>query len=130
MKTNYLKITMHDNDFTGCWENLGNCIRDALIANNYYPNYSESDRKLFDGKELDEEDLNKLKPWIENLWFSIFNLEQFLRWNNSSIKFKETDRKIFDCELSIVDYLEIPDWDNGESIFIPLFSKNVEILLR
>ena len=30
----------------------------------------------------------------------------------------------------IVDYLDIPDWDNNESIYVPLFDESNEIIYR
>ena len=38
-----------------------------------------------------------------------------------------TLRDYFEPDLEIVDYLDIPDWDNSESAFIPLFNDGAVI---
>lgn len=52
-----------------------------------------------------------------------------MSWNKNSVGFKETIEKYFEPTLKFVDYLDIPDWDNGESIYIPMF-ENAEIITR
>lgn len=44
-----------------------------------------------------------------------------------------TPLSVFDCDLSIVDEHDIPEWDNGESIYVPMFEfkgEEVRVLLR
>lgn len=46
-----------------------------------------------------------------------------------AVGFKETIEKHFEPTLEFVDYLDIPQWDNDESVYIPMF-ENAEIIRR
>lgn len=35
--------------------------------------------------------------------------------------YRETSIDYFDCKLEFVNFLDIPEWDNNESIYIPMF---------
>lgn len=60
-----------------------------------------------------------------DIWYGIHNIECNLSWS----EYRETRLDYFECELEIVDYLDIPDWDNYESVYVPMFS-DAEILIR
>ena len=110
----YLKITIHDNDFTSYYHILGKTLYDIFKYNGKYP---------------DKEDLPKIKNYIDNLWWTIDSLNGFYSWKDTSIKWSENPIKYFNVDLDIVEYTNIPDWDNAESIYIPLFDESNEILL-
>lgn len=110
----YLKVTIHDNDFTSYYHVLGETLYNIFKGYGKYP---------------DKEDLPKIKTYINYLWWTIDNLDGIYRWKNTSVDWKENPIKIFDVDLDIVEYTNIPDWDNAESIYIPLFDESNEILL-
>lgn len=110
----YLRVTMHDNNF---WLSL------TLLADTLYIIFIE------DGRFPEEDELPLLKKYIQSLWFSLHNLDAVMCWNKNSVGFKETIEKHFEPTLEFVDYLDIPDWDNDESVYIPMF-ENAEIIRR
>lgn len=110
----YLRITIHDNDFTNSLEYVANTLNAVFKSEGRYP---------------EEDELPLLKKYVQSLWFSIDNISDILRWNKTSVKFKENSEKIYEPELKFVDYLDIPEWDNYESVYIPMFD-NAEILIR
>lgn len=52
-----------------------------------------------------------------------------MRWNKNVVGFTESVEDIFVPILEFVDYLDIPDWDDNESVYIPMF-ENAEIIRR
>ena len=102
----YLRITMHDNDF---WFSL------TLVADMLYKIFN------FEGRFPEEDELPLLKKYIQSLWFSLDNISDVMCWNKNSVSFKETAEKHFEPTLEFVDYLDIPEWDNDESVYIPMF---------
>lgn len=106
----YLRITIHDNDFTDSLEHVGYVLQQIFE---------------FQGKYPVKESFPVLRELIKHIWYGIHNIECNLSWN----EYRETRLDYFECELEIVDYLNIPDWDNYESIYIPMFD-GAEILIR
>ena len=109
MKQNatYLKITIHDNDFIISLMYIGELLYE-LFQNTYsYPT---------------EEHLPYLKEYIKHLWWSTNAITGLMRWGVEYIKEKGVCHiDYFEPTLEFVDYLDIPDWDNSESIYIPMF---------
>ena len=110
----YLRITIHDNDF---WYSL------SLLADMLYEIF------IREGRFPEEDELPLLKKYIRPLWFSLHNLNSVMRWNKNSVGFKETIEEYFEPTLEFVDYVDIPDWDNDESVYIPMF-EGAEIIRR
>lgn len=102
----YLRITMHDNDFSYSL---------SLLADMLYKIFIE------EGRFPEEDELPLLKKYTQPLWFSLYNLNAVMCWNKNSVGFKETIEKHFEPTLEFVYYADIPDWDNGESVYIPMF---------
>ena len=102
----YLKITIGDNDFTGVAMLLGQTLIDTFTQAGKYPT---------------EKDLPQIKGYIAKLWWSLFNLENFYEYKTIT-DYSEVNIEYFEknLELKIVSYLDIPDWDNGESFYVPL----------
>ena len=125
----YLKVTIHDNDFTSDYQILGNLIKDILWINGYYPEYDSINHNFIEGKNLTEEDLPIIKRYIGDAWCMIHNFNNYLRWGKD---IEDTERNYFNCELTLVDYLKVEkiDWANNEDIYIPLFSKDMEVILK
>lgn len=109
----YLVIRIGDNDFTSFAESVAN----ALAAMFYSYDYPKN-----------EEDLEMLKEPIARLWASLTILNDVMKkvedrkWpatpNNFDHIFEYMKERL---SLRIVDFSELPDWDNYESICIPLF---------
>lgn len=111
MSTNakYLRITIHDNDFTNSLEHIGCLLQQVFEFECEYPT---------------EKDFPILKEMIKHLWYGTHHTMRCLRYND----YIETPIDYFNCELEFVNFLDIPDWDNFESIYIPMFYG--EILIR
>ena len=73
-------------------------------------------------------ELSGNSKYVKELWFSVHNICLIMRWNKNSVGFTESSESLFTPHLEFVDYLDIPDWDNYESIYIPMFEG--EILVR
>lgn len=110
----YLRITMHDNDFSYSL---------SLLADTLYKIFIE------EGRFPEEDELPLLKKYAQPLWFSLDNLNAVMCWNKNSVEFKETIEEYFEPTLEFVDYVDIPDWDNDESVYIPMF-EGAEIIRR
>ena len=107
----YLKITIHDNDFTGYYRILGETLLNMFRYHGDYPT---------------EDNVQQLKYAIGNLWYSINQINIFM-----DNRFPQVARDYFYYpDLAIVDYLDIPKWGNGEDIYIPLFDGSDEIILN
>lgn len=110
----YLRITIHDNDFTGSLELLADILYRMFIVEGRFP---------------EEDEFPLLEKYIQPLWFSLHNISCIMRWNKGLVGFKESTEEYFEPTLEFVDYLNIPDWDNGESIYIPMF-EDADIIMR
>lgn len=110
MKNNkYLRVTVHDNDFTNSLLLVGDFLKQAFKHEDKYPI---------------EQDFNVLKEAINHIWYGIHGIMNQLRSGKCilyGIDYLKPD-------LEFVDFEDIPDWDNSESIYIPMFDG--EILLR
>lgn len=106
----YLRITIHDNDFT---------ISLEMISELLYETFR------FEGRYPTEEDFHTLKECIKHFWFGEHMVNRLLRCGERD----DIDINYFEPYLQFVDYLDIPDWDNAESVYIPMFD-NSEVLMR
>lgn len=104
---------MHDRDF---WNSLSQ-LSDILY-------------EIFQKIRFPEEDeLPLLKKYVKHLWYSLHNIDDIMTWNKNSVGFIESNLEWFTPHLEFVDYLDIPEDDNGESEYIPMFEE-AEILRR
>lgn len=110
----YLRITIHDNDFWQSLEQLSRILYETFLTEKRFP---------------EEDEFPLLKKYIQSLWFSLHNLKSIMRWNKNVVGFRESAEDIFVPILEFVDYLDIPDWDDNESVYIPMF-ENAEIIRR
>lgn len=113
----YLCITLGDNDFTSYFGVLGESLQRIIC---WYKNeFSES---------LSDEQLEKLRPYVARIWWSTHNMQTALY----SSDIQETAYDVFErnLELSVVDYADIPEWNDCEDIYIPLFDNELEVLCR
>ena len=112
MVAEYLKITIHDNDFTGTYKIIGKTLLSMFRYYNYYPTKNNVDQ---------------LKYAIRDLWFSIYQISRSI-----DNQLPAVSRDYFVPDVEIVDYLDMPKCSNAEDIYIPLFplfDSSDEILL-
>ena len=112
---------------------LANPTATQLLGRSYDEILNLNYDSVFDffDKTVESLDLEVIKPYIAKLWWSIDSLSHHFRWKNTHVDQSPTRVEYFeDVDLSIVDYTEIPDWDNAESIYIPLFKESTEIIYR
>lgn len=109
MVAEYLKITIHDNDFTGTYKVIGKTFLNMF---RYYDYPTKNN-------------IDQLKYAIRDLWFSIYQISRSI--NN---QLPAVPQDYFMPDVEIVDYLDIPKWSNGEDIYIPLFDGSDEIILN
>lgn len=109
----YLVIRIGDNDHTSFAESVAG----ALMAMFYSYAYPKND-----------EDLEMLKEPIARLWASVSILNDVMKkvedhqWPATPNDFTHTFEYIKGrLSLRIIDFSELPSWDNYESICIPLF---------
>ena len=109
MNGKYLRVTMHNNDFTSSLLIVGNLLQQTF---------------KYEGKYPTKQDLDVLAEMIEHIWYGTHEIIGKLR--NGECEFFGFD--FFEAYLEFVDFEDIPDWDNCESIYIPMFDG--EILMR
>lgn len=113
MECKYLRVTIHDNDFSHSLKMIGELLYELFWFEGNYPT---------------EEQFPMLKEYIKHLWYGANATQDLIRlihWE------KPTNCHIdcFEPHLEFVDYSDIPDWDNSESIYIPMF-EGAEVLMR
>ena len=106
----YLRITIHDNDFYDSLRMVSELLYKIFWAEDSYPT---------------EENFPMLKEYIKHLWHSTYTIQDFMREYPAG----DVREDYFNPRLEFVDYLDIPDWDNAESAYIPMFD-DAEILMR
>ena len=111
MNTNakYLRITIHDNDFRLSLQEIGELLYEIFQMEDKYPT---------------EENFETLKEIIMHLWFSVDMAHDLMRWG----RIDSPKMEYFKPRLEFVDYLDIPDWDNSQSIYIPMFDDSFIIM--
>ena len=112
-KAPYLVIRLGDNDFTS----FAGSVANALTAMFYNYDYPKND-----------EDLEMLKEPIARMWASVSILNDVMKkvedrkWPGTPDNFDHLFEYMKErLSLRIVDFSELPSWDNYESICIPLF---------
>lgn len=48
-----------------------------------------------------------------------------MHWNKNSVGFSENSEGIFNPALEVVNYENIPDWDDSSSAYTPMFNTNI-----
>ena len=106
--TKYLRVTIHDNDYRGSLKLVCDMLYEIFWMYGYPT----------------EEDFPRLKECIKHIWFGTHNAIILLDRGG------HTDNiKYFNPHLEFVDVFDIPDWDNAESAYIPMFD-DAEVLHR
>lgn len=100
----YLVITLYDNDYTGYGRELGNLIHNCLrIA------------VCDDWTKIDDTYIESRLSYISHLWHSIHQL--------TFGTIQEYDPFAWCITFRIVEYSEIPEWNNHQDVYIPLMDK-------
>lgn len=106
----YLKISLHDNDFTIIIEFSSELLKELIDFFDYYGSY-----------EISEKDLYKLQDSIQHLLYATYRIHNYLFHRD----YEDMPFDSFRPSLHIVDYLDIPEWSNHDSVFIPLFKGDI-----
>lgn len=106
----YLRVTIHDNDFRSSLMCVGRLLQDMFWCCERYPT---------------EEEFPELQEIIMHIWHRTDQLTDMLENHGHRL----SNATYFKPDLKFVLYSEIPDWDNSESIYIPMFD-DAEILTR
>ena len=112
MEDKYLRVTIHDNDFSLSLEWVGDLLYKIFYTEDHYPT---------------EEQLPKIKEYIKRMWHSAHVIQDIMRWDTDGGH--NDDCEYFNPRLEFVNAGDIPDWDNRESIYIPMFDDG-KILVR
>ena len=102
-KATYLRVTIHDNDFRFSLELVGEALQEIFEYIEEYPT---------------EEDFPVLKQMIKYIWYGIHHVYEKI---DRVDRYYEVEIDYFEPDLEFVDFFDIPDWDNGENIYIPMF---------
>lgn len=116
----YLRITMHDNDYTRYIEYAAELLKNIFEYECLWFDYG-----VF---KISEDDIPALKGLIKHIIYATNNIIHKLDRTQNDCGYQEEPLSNFECDLGFVDYLDIPDWDNHQSVYIPLFDG--EILVR
>lgn len=98
----YLKLTIHDNDFRNELENVSNSLHEILYFLDVTP-------------DILADKLPQLQAVVQGLLYEIHLIHVLFDECKELV-----NKDYFKPDLEIVNYSDIPDWDNGESAFIPL----------
>ena len=109
MEKKYLRITIHDNDFTHSLERVCEVLYDIFQCEGKYPA---------------EQDFPYLQTAIQYMWCGTNMAKDIIRWGN----LHNPAFRYFCPDLKIVDETEIPDWDNYEVVYVPLFDDGTIIV--
>lgn len=109
----YLRVTIFDNDFMDELEDVANILHNTFYSYDKYPT---------------EKDFPYLEKCIRNLMSNSYCIKAFAR-GDDKLPDTEVYDKYFIPTLSIVEETDIPDWENYECIYIPLFDDG-EIIKR
>lgn len=109
MDAKYLKITIHDNNYTSYIVNLAESIMNMFKQNR---------RKPKTDKELE-----KLKPAIAHIWADLDMIHHVGNTHQEPINIYNYIME--HLELSIEEFEDIPEWMyNREDLYIPLFKSD------
>lgn len=111
MYMNYLKITLHDNDFYNLFHQLGNCLQNSLVG--------EDEDNIIKAEKIDFE---KFRATIIELMLGLYYIDSRY-WIKGIIREDSVEdiRDYFERKLkiTIVDKSEIES-DNDEVLYVPL----------
>lgn len=106
----YLKLSIHDNDYWYIIERVSESLSEFFYFLDITPNILKNK-------------LPQLKIYIQDMLYTTYTMCFLLKGRDKDEEL--TSRDYFEPDLEIVDYLDIPNWDNGENAFIPLFDADV-----
>lgn len=98
----WLRITVHDNDFTGFGRILGEAIREMIF---------------WRGEQIREDNIEDYREVISELWSAFQKFDNVGLISNNAVKMEFFKANM---DMEIVDDGDI-EADNYESIYIPMF---------
>lgn len=110
----YLHVTVRDNDFRHELEYACENMYEMFQMENHFPT---------------EEDFPALKHIFSHMIYSFYQSINVLRWGEFSLERMAYNLTYFTPNLEFVEFENIPDWDNSESCYIPMFD-DADVLLR
>lgn len=110
MSNRYLRLTIHDNDFATVLSLVCDMLYSIFFSEDRYPT---------------DDDLPELKEYVKNLLHNAYQTLDMMRWSRAGFVRPE----YFSPHMEFVNEEDIPDWDNAESYYIPMFDGG-EILWR
>lgn len=105
----YLRLTLHDNDFE---------FELSFVAKLLYDIFEFYDYPT-------EDDLSRLQRSIRTLIYQVYDISHLILEQNGT----DWSFELPYPTLEFVNYLDIPNWDNYESVYIPMFD-DAEIIVR
>ncbi len=109
-----LMITILDNDFTSNYDIIGKAIMQSLRS------YCIDDQDVIN---VDDAHLETIKQYVARIWWSIDNLvrvsENVMR--GSEYPAIDYSNYIDSLKIGVVEYKDIPEFENSSRIYIPLF---------
>lgn len=106
----YLYISIGDNDFKRGLKNVCELLYEFFQFTDDYPE--------------NQQDLEELKPIVQNL---LYQRDQLKRYKDKAYPNVPVD--YFKPQMEFIYGSNIPDWDNGESAYIPMFDDG-EVTIR
>lgn len=106
-EANYLRLTIHDNDFWCTVRFVAELLNNMMA---------------YCDMKITKEDLPEIKEYINSLLYATCSFEHY------ALNREIPSYDYFDPDLKIVNYLDIPEWENFECAYIPLF--HGEVLYR
>lgn len=110
----YLHVTIYDNDFWYELERACANLYDMFQLEEYYPT---------------EKDFPALKHILSHMVYSFYQATKLIRHREFSTEQKEQNLEYFTPNLKFIEFENIPNWDNSESFYIPMFD-DANVLLR
>lgn len=101
-RTNYLRVTIHDNDFTSSLERACETLYEIFQYAERFP---------------DENEFDVVRGLIKALWHGAYMAESWAKWSTMM----HLDASYLMPKLEFIESYDIPDWDNRESVYIPMF---------
>lgn len=111
----YFHIGFHDNDFRSEFEYVAENLYVMFQMEDCYPT---------------EDDFYALKYIISRMAYSFYLSTNLLRWREFEVTAEGEKHYLeyFTPSLDFVEFEDIPDWDNSESAYIPMFDDSVIIM--
>lgn len=110
----YLRVTVHDNDFISPLKIVCDAVYEIFCGEDKWP---------------DEDDFHEIKKYIKYMLFGIDGFTHLMRWKGTNVKRRCTDMNYLIPDMEFIAFSDMPEWDNYESVYIPMFPES-DIIIR